>query len=439
MKLLLSQAVAATGATLRRAGADPGPFDVITDTRVAGPGTAFVALHGDRFDGHHFVDEAVAKGSIAVVVSDDRLRPPVPTLVVADTRRAYMQLAATARRSFAGKVVGVTGSAGKTTTKHFLAQLLQAAFGESAVAVSPANENNELGVSKLLLRLQNERVAVAEMGARHFGEIAELAEIARPEIGVLTNIGDAHLEIFGSRERIAQTKWGLFSTGALPILNARDEESRRRASSLAVEPVWYDVDGRAAVVRWNAEYRFEAPAQLPGRHNLENAAAAIAAALALGVTSAQIEAAFPSLELPPGRYQRMRTARGVEIVYDAYNANAGGTIATLDAFASEHASRRIAVLGGMAELGDEAEALHERVGAYAASANLDVLLVGGEFAGALQRGALRGGLPPDRVVAFADNHDAARWIARHTQRGDVILLKGSRKYAMERIVEELQP
>ena len=201
MSLSFERAAEATGAEVRAAEHAPQFLKVATDTRSLEPGDTFLALRGERFDGHDFIDEALRKGASALILETPKAQTDgVTTLLVRDTRRAYMDLAAAARAQFAGRVVAVTGSSGKTTTKHLLFQLLCAGLGESAVAATPANENNEIGVSKFLLSVPAaQQVAIVELGARHRGEIAELVAIAAPHIGILTNIGDAHLEIFGSR------------------------------------------------------------------------------------------------------------------------------------------------------------------------------------------------------------------------------------------------
>ena len=241
MRVSLTAAVAATGATLFDAAVAPRTLRVSTDTRTIEPGDTFLALRGERFDGHAFTAEAVARGaSLLILERADARVEGVATMVVTDTLDAYMALGALARERFEGRVVAITGSAGKTTTKSFLIQLLAARYGDR-VAAPLANENNEIGVTKLMLSLSAEThdVAVVEMGARRSGDIAALVEVARPEIGILTNVGEAHLEIMGSRERLEETKWALFSRGARAILNSRDEVSRRRAPSLPQPPDWF--------------------------------------------------------------------------------------------------------------------------------------------------------------------------------------------------------
>lgn len=456
MKLTFAEAVAATGATVLHEERAPQMFHVATDTRSLQPGDAFLALRGERFDGHHFAQEAVAKGAALLVIAEPAAAPAgVAVLRVADPLRAYMSLAAAARKRFRGRVVGITGSAGKTTTKSFAVQLLELRYG-SRVLAAPANENNEIGVSKLLLQADNDahEVLVVEMGARHYGDIATLVDMARPEIGILTNIGDAHLEVMGSRERLEETKWALFQRGARAILNAGDPASIRRAPSLQAGVHWFfaaaedgaiPTNGRVTALAGSTlvdidrgnERTVAVEVRVPGAHNRANLAAAIAAAFELDVPLERVAPALSALLLPAGRYQRLPLPSGVLLVYDAYNANAAGMMAALDTFSHETAARRIAVLASMAELGEEAAALHERVGRHAAR-SVDVVLVGGEFAAELTKGALREGLSSERIVPFVTNGQAAQWVRENARAGDAVLLKGSRKYRLEEIVEELQ-
>jgi UDP-N-acetylmuramoyl-tripeptide--D-alanyl-D-alanine ligase len=450
MMLTLERAAGASGAEIRNAQAFPKQLRIVTDTRALQQGDTFLALRGERFDGHAFLRQAAQEGAAAFVVEDASALPQgAAALVVRDTKRAYMDLASAARDLYTGRVIAITGSAGKTTTKHLIAQLIASHYGEGRVLASPANENNEIGVSKLLLSASAQYdVLVIEMGARHEGEIAELVQVARPHIGVLTNIGEAHLEIFGSRERLARTKWGLFSQGAQAVLNAEDSESTLRAAALGSAPLWFGagrprvpgvwiVDERTLHVANGQTQEYAVDVRLPGRHNRLNLAAAIAATLLAGVPIDEIVRAIPSLTLPAGRYETIAVEGKPRIIYDAYNANTSGMLAALDAFAAERASRKIAVLASMAELGSDAPAMHERVGAHAARSGVDMLLVGGDFAECIAQGALASGLPRERIVAFTDNGGAASWLREHAHPDDAVLLKGSRKYKMEEIIQEL--
>jgi UDP-N-acetylmuramoyl-tripeptide--D-alanyl-D-alanine ligase len=458
VKLPLDAALSATDAIAFDIDRTPRKLRVSTDTRSIGEGDLFVALRGERFDGHAYVCDAYERGAAAVMIDDSSARiEGRPALLVRDTLEAYMALAGVARSRFEGAVLGITGSVGKTTTKALASQLLAVRYGERVLS-SPANENNEVGVSKLLLSASRSKheVLVVEMGARHYGDIAKLVAIARPTIGVLTNVGDAHLEIMGSRERLEETKWALFAGGARAVLNATDPTSVMRAPRLDRSPHWFfagergavvPVNGRVTAVLGSAELFDRAgsktrsvriDARVPGAHNRANLAAAIACALDLDVPLQAIAQAVPALQLPSGRYERIPLPSGVTLIFDGYNANAAGMIAALDAFAAERAKRRIALLGSMAELGSEAPQLHERVGRHAATTNIDMMLVGGDFADDLAHGAVRAGLSSERIVSFATNAEAACWVREHTHAGDAVLLKGSRRYKLEEIVEELQ-
>jgi UDP-N-acetylmuramoyl-tripeptide--D-alanyl-D-alanine ligase len=432
----------------------PATIAISTDTRTIRPGDTFLALRGERFDGHDYVRAAIGAGAVAAIV-DRRASVPEGTaaIVVDDTLQAYLALGGLARARLRGPVVAITGSTGKTTTKTFLRQAIEAT-GRGAVA-TPENENNEIGVAKFLLACDDgdTRAAIVEMGARKYRDLAPLVAAARPDVGVLTNVGDAHLEIMGSRERLAETKWEIFASGARAVLNLADAVSRERAPTLGAPPVWFGIDDErppdgadAAIVRtddvlvvhagevvatpWHLELR--------GDHNRRNLAAALAAAWLVGIDPGVIARAAPELALPAGRYERIRLEGGPTIVYDAYNASMSGALATLATFAGEATSgRKIVVLGSMAELGSEAPAMHERVGAAAADA-ADIVLTGGAFANELAAGARAAGMPDAAVIAYAANDDAVAWLRLHAGPDDLVLLKGSRMYRMEQIVAGLQ-
>jgi UDP-N-acetylmuramoyl-tripeptide--D-alanyl-D-alanine ligase len=455
MKLPVLEAIAATRAHVIEPDALPTDLTVRTDTRALERGEAFLALRGERFDGHAYVAEAFARGAACAIVED---RAVVPTgraaLVVPSTLQAYLDLAGLARARIRGTVVGITGSTGKTTTKQFLLGLLRGA-GIAAVA-TPENENNEVGVAKFLCGLADadERVAIVEMGARKHRDLDVLVAAARPDVGLLTNVGEAHLEIMGTRERIAETKWALPAGSRRAVLSLDDEVSRSRAASLLAEPIWYGIDderpppgARAVVIEPDAVCTIAAGGStqthrisigFPGDHNRRNLAGAFAAALqcadgALGsAAAASLAAAVASLVLPHGRYEIVELAGGIRVVFDAYNASLSGTLATLGTFARENASRRIAVLGSMAELGGDAPAMHQKIGELAG--RLDVVLAGGTFAADTARGVESVG---GAVVRYATNVDAVAWLRANVRSGDAILLKGSRVYKMEQIAEAL--
>ncbi|MGA2393146.1 MAG: UDP-N-acetylmuramoyl-tripeptide--D-alanyl-D-alanine ligase [Candidatus Lustribacter sp.] len=453
MRLPTNEAIAALGGSVVNRERLPATIAVSTDTRAIRPSETFLALRGERFDGHRFVADAVAQGASAAIVDDAGSLPDgAAGIVVADTLAAYLALARLARARVRGPVIAVTGSTGKTTTKTFALQAFEAA-GRRATA-TPENENNEIGVAKFLLSLEDgdERVAIVEFGARKYRDLEPLVAAAQPTVAVLTNVGEAHLEIVGSRERLAETKWGIFAGGAQAVLNLADDVSRGRASTLAQPPVWFGIDAerpagaaRAVIVRVDdvlaiagGDVRALAlQIDVPGDYNRRNLAAALAAAWAAGTDPAAVTSAAPQFALPHGRYERTHIAGGPTVIYDAYNASMSGALATLAAFARERAvGRRIAVLGSMAELGAEAPQMHERVGAAAAVA-ADVVLVGGAFAAALAAGARGTGLAADALIAYQTNDEAIAWLREHAGPDDVVLLKGSRMYRMEQIVAGL--
>jgi UDP-N-acetylmuramoyl-tripeptide--D-alanyl-D-alanine ligase len=456
MRLPLHDATIATRAHVLNASALPPTLLVQTDTRAIERGAAFLALRGERFDGHCYVGEAFARGAACAIVDDAEVVPEGrPALVVADTLQAYLDLGALARTRIRGTVVGITGSTGKTTTKQFLLALLRGAG--VPVTATPENENNEVGVAKFLCGLEDgdERVAIVEMGARKYRDLDVLVAAARPDVGVLTNIGEAHLEIMGSRERIAETKWALPSGSRSAVLNLADEASRARAASLATAPMWYGIDEeraphgqRAVVIERDAAWTIAADGTtethriaitFPGDHNRRNLAGAFAAALlcvervSANAGAAALARAVGTLTLPHGRYEVVELANDVRLVFDAYNASLSGTLATLATFGREESERRIAVLGSMAELGTDAPVMHEKIGEIAAK-RAHVVLAGGTFAADTARGVERAG---GNVVRYASNDAAIAWLRENLRSGDAILLKGSRVYKMEQIAEAL--
>jgi UDP-N-acetylmuramoyl-tripeptide--D-alanyl-D-alanine ligase len=451
MRLPTNDVLAALGGTVVHRDRLPATIAVSTDTRAIRPSQTFLALRGERFDGHRFVAEAVDHGASAAIVDDASVLPPgTAAIVVDDTLTAYLALARLARDRVRGPVVAISGSTGKTTTKGFLVRALEAA--RIPAVATPENENNEVGVAKFLLALDDadERVAIVEMGARKYRDLDVLVAAAQPHLAILTNVGDAHLEIVGSRERLAETKWGLFGAGARAVLNVADAVSVERAPALAEPPVWFGIDAerppagaRGVIVRIDDVLAIDGTTRaipfhvdVPGDHNRRNLAAALAAAGALGADVAAIAAAAPAFATPAGRYERIALPGDLTIVYDAYNASMSGALATLATFAREPARRRIVVLGSMAELGPDACAMHQRVGEAAADA-ADILLVGGAFAEDLAAGARAAGIEAHALVTYDDNDHAVAWLRANAHAGDLVLLKGSRVYRMEQIVTGL--
>ena len=431
-------------------------FSPSTDSRTLAKGETFVCLRGPNHDGHRYADVAVRRGAIAVVADEDASLAngvDVPVLRVADTKRAYMTGAGEARsRANRCTIIGITGSVGKTTVKSMCAQLVRA---QRATIETPENENNELGVSKACYALDDAtRAAVIEMGARAPGEIAELVDIAKPDIGILTNVGEAHLEFYKSRDELARTKFALFSRGAKAVLNAADDWSRSLAAESGIErsAVWVRLCGdpktqglalEAGVPKDGVvpltfgSSHVLAPWRLIGEHHLRDALLAAGAAILAGISFEKIAELIGSLALPSGRFERHVLPNRAIVIYDAYNASPTSVASALSAFTQVPAARRIAVLGSMAELGADAPAQHEVTGAAAARSGIDALYCGGEFAERLAAGARGAGLPSDRVALFTDNAGVAALLRQQIGDGDAVLLKGSRVQRMEEILHAL--
>ena len=427
----------------RYAGPDDRWFTgVSTDTRTLAAENLFFALTGPRFDGHDHLAEAQARGAAGAAVSR-AVDCALPLLQVEDTRRALGDLARQWRDRFAIPVVGITGSNGKTTVKEMLAAILA---GQGPVLATQGNLNNDIGVPLTLARLGSEhRSAVIEMGANHAGEIAYLAQLARPTVAVVTNAGPAHLEGFGSLEGVARAKGELFAgldASAVAVINADDRFAplwRELAQDRAVLSFGLDapadVTARYAPSSAGTQLQLETPQgaialclPLPGRHNARNALGAAAAALAAGADLAQIRTGLEGLTGVAGRLQRKRRADGGLVIDDTYNANPASLQAAIDVL-RELPGERWLVFGDMAELGGDAASLHAEVGAYARAAGIERLF----SLGGLARQAARsfGG------TAF-DDLDALLSALRGELRADVsILVKGSRSMGMERVVQAL--
>ncbi len=452
----LADAARASAAVVERRGTRSGFVRVTTDTRAIRGGELFVALAGERHDAHDFVGDAVAAGAAGVVVARPVELPAaddVSVLRVADTLRALQDLAADLRRRVDPTVLAITGSNGKTTTKEMLAAVLAAAAGEASVLKTSGNLNNLVGVPLTLLGLAGgERHAVIEMGMNAPGEIRRLTEIADPDVGLITNVGPAHLEGLGSIAGVARAKGELFAhmrpTG-VAIVNAEDSHVAALGDAFAGRVVRFGEGGevRAEGVRSDergaAAFRLlvgtdgvEVALQIPGRHNVMNALAAAAAATAVGVAPAAIAAGLAAATPVGGRMRVVRLANGVTVVDDSYNANPASVAAALRSLVEAPARRRIAVLGDMLELGAASAEQHRAVGRLAGTLGLAALYLHGNFAPETARGAADGMGPS--AIHIAANHAAiADALRAETRDGDWVLVKGSRGQRMEEVVRLL--
>lgn len=449
VELTLDAVLRATGGRVLRGTAPSAFHGVSTDTRTLHAGALFVALKGERFDGHAFVEEAFGRGAGAVVVSLG-MAATGPLILVEDTLKALGGIAAAHRARVPAQVIAVTGSTGKTTTKEMVAAILSQG---GPTACTPGNYNNEIGVPLALLELETSHyAAVVELAMRGRGQIAYLAAMARPQIGVITNIGVSHLELLGSRDAVAEAKAELLE--ALPedgtaVLNADDvffdflrQRTRARvvcfgqgpgAEVQAVE-VRLGGDGRVRFVLrgWWGEQEIRLKAA--GRHHALNATAAAAAAMAAGAKPDWVEAGLAAFEAAEMRGQITRARAGYTVVNDSYNAAPDSMRVALELLADLPGERKWAVLGDMKELGPMGPEWHREVGELAANLKLAGVVTVGELAHYIAEGA-RSGL--NDVTEAADNAAATREMAARLKAGDVVLVKGSRAMKMEEIVRAL--
>jgi len=452
MKLLLGRVaefVSASGEFDRQATA----LGYSIDSRTIQPGEVFIAVRGERFDGHDFVPQALEKGAVAAIVGRDRLpnySPKAGLMAVGDPLAALQALAAAVRRLWAKPLVGVTGSTGKTTTKEAIAHVLASRFG---VLKSEGNLNNHFGLPLMLLKLEPDHdIAVIEMGMSHAGEIAMLARIAQPEIGVVTNVAPVHLEFFASVGEIARAKYELIEglpAGGTAILNADDEYVSQFGRDFHGKVVLYGLRPEARVRAENVEARGKlgskfdlvvdgcrerAAVPLVGAHNVSNALAAVAVALECGFTAAEVARELARLAPADKRGQVVQLGN-ITIINDCYNSNPKALDAMVEALATMPAARRIVVAGEMLELGSSGEALHRQSGEHMAGQKIDMLVGVRGLAQPMVEAARGAGM---RAEFVKTPEEAGDWLARETRSGDLVLLKGSRGVKLEKALERFR-
>jgi UDP-N-acetylmuramoyl-tripeptide--D-alanyl-D-alanine ligase len=461
MNLTLAEAAIGAGAVLEapQSYANAGALTVrgySIDSRTVGEGELFFAVRGARFDGHEFVAAAVAQGAVAAVVSRGHVATlpdaalAVPLLVAEDSLQALQSLAAHVRRQWGRRLVAITGSAGKTTTKEAVAAVLSAKFN---VLKSQGNLNNAFGLPLQLLRLEKDHdYAVVEMGMNHLGEIAALARIAAPDWGVVTNVGVAHIENFEEGQAgIARAKFELVA--ALPAtgvacLNCDDPYVSQFGRNFLGRSVYFGAgpcadpqivsvgeDAEGLHVRYRAGERTGAfTLNLLGAHNASNAAAALAVAMEAGVDVDAAVAALTKLTAGDKRGQVLEIG-GATVLNDSYNSNPEALRSMIRTLAVRPGRRRILVAGEMLELGAQAPALHTECGHAAADAGLDFVIAVQGNATHLAAAACAGGVP---ALFLPDAEAAGQWLRQNLQPEDVVLVKGSRGVHLERAIEALQ-
>ena len=443
-KITLKQAAKWCGGFVEEKYADIEFLGANNDTRVLMPGQLFVVLQGAR-DGHDFIPAAMEKGAAAVLCS--RKTGDYPAIYVDDPRRALGDIAREELQRIGCKVVGVTGSVGKSTTKEMIAGVLETTF---RVSKTPANHNNDIGMPMAVLGMaEDTEVAVLEMGMNHFGEIAYLSGIGRPDVAVIINIGTMHIEFLGSQEGIRRAKMeiveGMNRQGML-LLNGDDTMLRNldrapqqrityfgRSDGCNIQA--FDVKQDGDILRFRVEagkLSFHIGMTLEGEHYVSDAMAAVAVGLKLAVPHERIVESLAQFQNISGRQETFR-ARECTIIKDCYNAGPESMTAALNVLGNKP-GRRIAVLGDMLELGDCTQAEHYRIGRIAAE-KADLVFAYGPNASRVISGTITGGMPESRGRAFEDRAaiiDALRFAAKP---GDVILFKGSRGMHMELILE----
>lgn len=419
--------------------------DVCTDTRKIQPGSLFVCLRGERFDGHTFAPQAAQLGAAALLV-DHPVDADVPQLVVTDTGKALLQLAGWYRRRFRLPVVGLTGSVGKTTTKEFIALVLGAKYN---TLKTQGNLNNEIGVPQMLFRLEDSHTAaVIEMGMNHFGEISRLTRAVAPTVGLITNIGVSHIENLGSRAGILQAKLEILE-GMAPdaplIVNVDNDMLRtvklgdRPLLTFAIDDqsadfTATDIAEQGSTTAFTVHHStFTQSVTIPtvGIHNVYNALAAMAVGYATGVDPAAAAAALANY-VPAGMRQNLVQVGGVQVIEDCYNASPDSMRAALQTLGKLPVHRRYAVLGAMLELGDYAKEAHTQVGKMAAENGIDGVLAYGADAAYIVEAAKQAGLENARL--FDTKEALAQSLAQQVQPGDGVLFKGSRGMHLEDVM-----
>ncbi len=418
--------------------------DVSKDTRSIRQGDLYIAIKGERFDGHAFVEQAQRAGAAGALVQQQQ-NVALPQIDVPDTLAALGKLAANWRQRFDGVLIGLTGSNGKTTVKEMCRHILQQHAGEQAVLATEGNLNNDIGMPLTLLKLRPQhRYAVIEMGANHMGEIDYLTQIAQPDIAILNNAGPAHLQGFGSLENVAAAKAEIFRglrTGGTAIINLDDrfapmwlQQCRdKNVVTFSYNNEQADVFAREqgdAMQICTASEAHALKLAVPGKHNVMNALAATAACLSAGVRLADIAAALNRFENIAGRLRVITLPNGATVLDDTYNANPMSVKAGIDVLAAKGGDSML-VLGDMGELGADAQSLHAEVGRYARDAGVQQLFAVGELSHAAVDAFGAG------AQWFADKSQLAAALAPRLRADSVVLVKGSRAMQMETLIESL--
>jgi UDP-N-acetylmuramoyl-tripeptide--D-alanyl-D-alanine ligase len=463
MAWTLEEILTATGGRLEKQPSASRFDEIVTDSSKVKTGSVFIALRGERFDGHRFIKDAINRGAGCLVVHQ-ALRATdlrsVTAIKVPDTLRALGDLAHFRREKYRPKVLAITGSNGKTTTKEMLAAILQHGSLDGQplkgrVLKTEGNFNNLVGLPLTLLRLRKRhRVVVVEMGTNRPGEIGRLAEIAAPDVAIITSVAPAHLEGLNSLAGVAKEKGALFSgmrAAGTIVVNLDDPWVRRLGDRFSGKKVIYGAGGQiraesgslldSGTMRFTlraGHQRAQVRLNFLGQHNIANALGAAAMARSLGIPLPKIRRGLESVK-PYSMRMQLESWRGIGIINDAYNANPASMIAAIKTLAGINSrGQRIAVLGDMFELGKQSRREHLRLGSHLAQARLDLAYLLGERAPDVRKGALRAGMKSDQVIVGESHSDIGQRLRAHLKKGDWLLIKGSRGMKMETVLSELK-
>lgn len=461
MSLSLKEVLEATSGVLLQGKEGTSFKGISTDSRTLQEGELFIALKGERFDGHHFAIDALEKKAGGILIEEEKIRDirwngyrPKAVISVKDTLRALGDLARARRRQYGIPVVGITGSNGKTTTKELISACLETTF---PVLKTKGNLNNLIGLPLTLLTLtEKEKIAVLEMGMNVPGEIQRLTEIAEPDVGVITNIEKVHLEGLGTLERLKQEKGALFRSmrkdGTI-LVNQDDPNVVDLAQSFPGQKITFGIKTPAEVMAKEIRFRgaqgtsftliFEREAmevnlRLLGKHFIPNALCAVAAASLFGIEIGKIKETLEGFQPFPMRMEVIPLSAGKVVINDSYNANPKSMEMALETLAEvKGEGRALVVLGDMLELGAFAEEAHREIGRKIQALSLDFLLALGEWAPVVVESAVRYGFPSERAKVVEDHSKAISILKKEMRNGDWVLVKGSRRMGMEKIVKGL--
>ncbi len=451
--LSIGEIAASAQGTLVNSAGDFLVSGVSIDSRSITPGDMFIALKGESFDGHDFIRRAVENGAAVVVTQKPLNEFGIPYILVRDTLKALQEIARYYRGRFQIPFVAITGSSGKTTTKDMIASVLAQKFN---VLKTEGNFNNAIGLPLMLLKLQySHEIAILEMGMNSPGEISLLSDIVRQDIGVISNVGSAHIEKLGSRENILKAKleiFDYFDKHSTAVING-DNDMLADFSSEKYRVIRYGLE------KSNDLYAFEITEKgeegidftvnmegaavsftvlLPGMHNVYNALSAIAVARLFDMKGSDIQKGLLSFKPSKMRMDIINTKDGVKIINDAYNANPESMKAAINVLQSlKSGGRSICITADMLELGDVSEEEHYNIGAYAAAIGVDIIAAAGNFSDAVKKGAEASGMDKNSIYAFQTKEEVASIMDKIVKPGDVVLVKGSRGMKMEYVVDFL--